>query len=84
MTKKPFQFAADMVSSILAGDWTNETPPWSKQSQPFDVTPYERAAQTAEAFIMLFRAYNPRFDQTRFLIACGLANAPAKAKHARS
>ena len=39
--------------------------------------PVERAG-LAEAFILLFRAYNDRFDTTRFLQACGLVEQPAK------
>ena len=39
--------------------------------------PVERAG-LAEAFILLFRAYNDRFDTTRFLKACGLSNEGVK------
>jgi hypothetical protein len=37
-----------------------------------------RAIWTAEAYILLFQAYNPRFDVQRFLVACGLVDAPVK------
>jgi hypothetical protein len=32
----------------------------------------------ASKFIELFRASNDRFDEQRFLVACGLVDAPAK------
>lgn len=44
---------------------------------------FVRAVWTAEAFVILFRQWNPLFDETRFLIACGLVDAPAKRKRAR-
>ena len=36
------------------------------------------ARAQAEGFIMLFKEYNPRFDEQRFLHACGLVEQPAK------
>lgn len=39
-----------------------------------------RAIWTAEAYICLFKQFNPRFNVDRFLIACGLKDAPAKGR----
>ena len=81
MTKKHFIAAANLVSSILKGEWTNDSPYWANPSwADYEVdTPnagnlsanYVRATQTAEAFIILFRSFNPQFDDKRFLKACG-------------
>lgn len=85
MTKQHFIEAAAMVRSILEGEWTDEPPGWAEASRgdwqgSFDEEQehYTRAVQTAEALILLFQRLNPRFDQTRFLIACGLADKPVK------
>lgn len=37
-----------------------------------------RAVWTAEAFILLFQQFNPRFDEQRFLQACGLVPKPER------
>ena len=81
MTKKHFIAAANLVSSIRKGEWTNEppafanhncyVPAWTEQDKD-DI--YTRAIQTAEAFIILFRSFNPRFDDKSFLKACGFTN----------
>lgn len=83
MTKKHFIAAANLVRAIVNGEWTNEMPDWSPsgRGQIVEVSTdtfgnwdasYVRAVWTAEAFIILFRAENPRFDEQRFLTACGL------------
>ncbi len=41
---------------------------------------YTRAVQTAEAFILLFRQFNPLLDETRFLVACGLVQPVKKGR----
>lgn len=82
MQKRHFERMAAIVLSILQGEWTNERPSWA----PCDIdetTAVTRAVQTAEAFIMLASEDNPRFDRTRFLIACGLADKPVKAPKRR-
>lgn len=87
MTKKHFERAAEMVKSIRDGNWTNEPPSWADGDRAY--TPrhndlaYRRAVQTAEAFLQLFNEYNPRFDEQRFLVACGLVEAPVKVKRSR-
>lgn len=67
--------AAELVAAILHGTWTHEFPPWADAKLNISAedgdTDYTRAVWTAEAFILLFTAYNPRFDSTRFLRACG-------------
>lgn len=80
-----------MVRAILAGDWTFDPPDWA-DSERFDASAaeydhdselsarYTRAVQTAEAFIILSQAFNPAFDSARFLQACGLVDAPSKAR----
>src|ERR1035437_6304360 len=70
-----------MAKAILEGHWTNEPPVWCHDSSHYRLhtcasTDYTRAVQTAEAFLQLFKEYNPRFDQQRFLVACGLVDAP--------
>jgi hypothetical protein len=90
MTKQHFIRAAEIVKSIRDGNWTNEPPSWSDSDRyslsihddchaPYDVAvSYTRAVQTAEAFLLFFKEYNPRFDERRFLSACGLVEQPAK------
>lgn len=85
MTKMHFTRAAEMVKAIVDGDWTMELPNWSDPSIGYRVevwtecagnvsANYVRAVWTAEAFILLFREYNPRFNESKFLKACGLAS----------
>jgi hypothetical protein len=80
-------YAARIVAAIHQGDWTSALPSWSHYfaGQTWEVDSpvtgnvepdYVRAVWTAEAFIHLFAAANPRFDQHRFLVACGLADNP--------
>ena len=80
ISKMHFIRAAEIVKSIRVGDWTMEPPSWiTEQPEGFEyVTRYVRAVQTAEAFLLLFKEYNPRFDEQRFLIACGLIEKLAK------
>ena len=85
MTKKHFQQMAEIVHAILYGCWTDEPPYWADPlrgdwQSSFDATQmhYTRAVQTAEAFIVVCREFNPRFDEQQFLVACGLADAPPK------
>lgn len=90
MTRNHFNHAASMVKAIADGKWTDEPPFWAESipdgevdagySRVETVDNYTRAVQTAEAFIMLFTAFNPLFDQTRFLQACGLVDVPKKEK----
>ena len=89
MTKQHFIRAAEIVKSIRDGNWTNEPPSWlapsilhALYSAPYltgwEEEAYTRAVQTAEAFLMLFKEYNPRFDEQRFLQAAGLVEQPVK------
>jgi hypothetical protein len=93
MTKKHFIAAADMVLAIKNGEWPDTLPQWALYHSPVTTeteltgnipAAYVQAVWTADAFINLFTAYNSRFDRNRFLMACGLADAPAKAKKART
>lgn len=73
MTKQHFIAAADQVNSIRDGCWSNEPPKWALPSPAsFYTSSFERAVWTAEAYILLFKQFNPRFDADRFLRACGL------------
>ena len=88
MQKRHFERMAEMVRFILTGHWTMEFPPWADESQNCiawhaEDGPYTRAVWTAEAFIKLAADYNPRFDRTRFLQACGLMEKPAKKGRAK-
>lgn len=87
MQKRHFEDAAEIVRNILNGEWTHELPVWGLgHAGPYgrginaDISDLNmtRAIWTAEAFISLFGDANPRFDTQRFLIACGLAEKPAK------
>ena len=78
VTKKHFIRAAEIVQSIRSGFWTNEPPDWADSEAIRPISSYQRAVQTAEAFIVLAREFNPRFDAQRFLIACGLVDKPSK------
>src|SRR3990167_1278540 len=92
ITKQHFIRAAEIVAAIRAGEWTDELPawapvlPWSGNSSIEIITDehgnlnvsHIRAVWTAEAFIHLFREWNPRFNQHRFLVGCGLVEKPAK------
>jgi len=69
MTKKDFICAAELVKAIQDGKWTDEIPSWGLGYRL-------RPVQTAEVFIKLFAEDNPRFDQSRFLYACGLGPQP--------
>ena len=91
MTKKHFIRAAEIVKAILNGHWSHQPPTWAIQYRgDYDVTSptqrlfvgrdYLRAVQTAEAFIVLARQFNPRFDTHRFLVACGLVEQPTTAR----
>ena len=87
MTKQHFIRAAQLVRSIRDGNWTNDFPAWFDRrdvGQSFIVTAEHRAVMTAEAFIALFSEFNPRFDRTRFLVACGLVESPVKPRKARA
>lgn len=82
MTQHYFVRAAAMVKAIRDGEWTHDLPTWqSEQVKRIEVftdtlgnvdVSYVRAVWTAEAFILLFREHNSRFDPHRFLAACGL------------
>ena len=80
MTKKHFIRVAEIVDAIRQGHWTDDSPAWAKPALTGSPIPqYWRAVQTAEAFIHLATEFNPCFDTQRFLVACGLADAPVKA-----
>lgn len=81
MTAKDFRLAASIVRAILNGGWTLDTPAWAgpcgvthnlSQWDDDERLNYTRAVWTAEAMIMLFEQINPRFNQQKFLKACGL------------
>ncbi len=82
MQKRHFEHMASIVRAILDGEWTNEFPPYGDESRSIvndgPDESYTRAVWTAEAFIKIAAEHNPRFDQNRFLIACGLKEKPAK------
>lgn len=74
MTGQQFTRAAEIVKQILDGRQV-DIPMWAMPLLSHTNTyaaPGVRAVQTAEAFIQLFTAFNDRFDQQRFLQACGL------------
>lgn len=84
MTRRDYVRAAAQVFAIQAGDWTHELPEWAPVSGDFTgievsteslgnvASDYVRAVWTAEAYCLLFADDNPRFNQRRFLQACGL------------
>ena len=81
MTKQHFIRAAEIVNNIRQGHWTDDSPAWANPKLTGSPIPmYWRAVQTAEAFIALFSEWNPRFNTQRFLVACGLVDAPVKAR----
>ena len=83
MQKRHFEHMAAMVKAILNGEWTDSVPHWASLQElgcTYHTTVYERAVQTAEAFIILASKWNADFDVRRFLIACGLVEKPAKVK----
>lgn len=63
--------AAELVRAILNGEYSYGRVLASKQ---------EHAVLVSNAFIVLFTAFNDRFDRTRFLQACGLVEATSKRK----
>ena len=82
MTKMHFTRAAEMVKAITEGAWASELPSWAPIHTGEQIetisdnsgnleSAYIRAVWTAEAFIILFREYNPRFNEAKFLKACG-------------
>lgn len=85
MTKKHFIRAAELVKSIRNGiQYGPTTIETSSERQGTIDANFVRASWTAEAFIDLFSAYNDRFDRQRFLVACGLVEAPAKPKRGKA
>lgn len=84
ITRPELVHAASMVKAIAAGKWTSDPPEWAERWDYDDgantVTPIGRAVQTAEAFIIYFIEVDPTFNQTAFLVSCGLLDAPAKLK----
>lgn len=84
LTRPHMNHAANIVNEIRKGNWTMDSPDWSPiefialefdspGSGNLDVN-LVRAVMTAEAFIVLFRAFNPLFSSERFLKACGLSS----------
>ena len=81
ISKQHFIRAADIVNNIRQGNWTSDLPSWSIGLRGItEIDDRLRATHTAEAFITLFSEWNPRFDTQRFLVACGLVDAPVKAR----
>jgi hypothetical protein len=83
MQKRHFEHMASIVKAILDGHWIAEFPPYGDESRNAiswnnSDYAYTRAVWTAEAFIKIAAEHNPRFDQDRFLVACGLVAKPAK------
>jgi hypothetical protein len=88
MTKMHFQRAAEVVNAIREGKWYHGLPDWADQRLGVECAielstevdgnisvDYVRAVWTAEAFIILFKEYNPRFNEAKFLKACGLGES---------
>lgn len=73
MTKKHFEAMARLVKAILNDEWTSESPEWV-DGWFVNRGNRQRATQTAEAFIILARSFNPRFNEQKFLKACGLVS----------
>jgi len=89
MTRQHFQAMAEIVKAINEGEWTSDLPAWAEASNgrywgndTNTEDNYRRAVQTAEAFIILSRRFNPLFNQDVFLQACGLKAQPAKRRKA--
>lgn len=81
VSRNEMEHAASMVKAISDGKWTEEPPSWVDMNDYYPSTimeHYTRAVQTAEAFIVFFQAFNPRFDVAKFLVACGLQETAAK------
>jgi len=78
MTKKHFIHAANLVQSIATPRLSGEEVEVSTESLGNLNARDVRAMWTAEAFVSLFREYNPRFNEQKFLQACGLVEQPAK------
>lgn len=76
MTKKHFEFMAALVNRVRVGDWGNYIPEWADADEVsfgYSEQPdYDSAVRIAESFIALAEAFNPHFDRSRFLRACGL------------
>lgn len=72
MTAKDHKNAAEIVRNIREGNWSDSRPEWSgTEYYYYPADCFTQAVQTAEAFVMLFKAENSRFNQQRFLKACG-------------
>lgn len=83
MTRKHFEAMAALVRDILAGNRQDTSAvTWvdSERYQGGDITQttwidtvrYREACIVAHAFVSLGLASNPRFNERRFLVACGL------------
>lgn len=83
MTRMHFTRAAEIVKAIKDGYWSDRLPEWpdisvsrlveTSTADDGNINPaLVRACWTAEAFIIIFREYNSRFNQVKFLQACGL------------
>ena len=79
MTRQHFQAMAEIVKAINEGEWSEDLPPWAKETQRAEG---DLAVSVAEAFIILSRRFNPLFNQDIFLQACGLKAQPAKRRKA--
>lgn len=78
MTKKHFVAMAAIVSNVRTGEWTTDAPYWARSyiKAHGDTDRTRTACHIAEAFIVLALANNPRFDESRFLQACGIVPKP--------
>lgn len=98
MNKRHFEHMAAIVKAIHDGKWSHTQPEWvgptdrsdewrtleiSDELGNLDIN-IVRAIMTAEAFINLASQWNPLFDRTRFLYACGLGPKPQPKKRNRA
>ena len=68
MTKQNFETAARIVRDIVDGPFYPKAPKSAKETR----TSKLEAKAVCTAFVLLFRDDNPRFDQERFIKACGV------------
>jgi len=69
-----FERAAELVQSITTPKFLGQNVELSTETLGNLPARDIKASWIAEAFISLFREYNPRFNEKKFLIACGLSN----------
>lgn len=85
MTRKHFELMAALVRDILAGKHEDTSAmPWVDswrydhvtENTSLDTLRYREACIAAHAFVSIGLAANPRFNERRFLAACGLLPNP--------